>query len=98
MSTHRRLVNAQHDEPEVPIVQSEEGFSDLLPPQVAPLFVFLTSQKLNVAKFYHEEQLALVMYSCLPQEETKMFFDELRNPSLFMKKLAIKEVLCRKTR
>jgi hypothetical protein len=59
----------------VPVLPAEEGAVDLLPPQFK-----------NVAKYYHEDEMALVMAAA--SKSTAVMKDEVLSPSTFFKKLA----------
>jgi len=70
----------QHPAPEVPETPREEGFSELLP-----------AQKLNIAKHYLEDQVAVT--ASVAAKKTPLLVAELSSPSNWFRPLAAKAVV-----
>lgn len=65
-------------------MDTDDGFTEILP-----------AQKTNVAKYYHEDRLALAISSAAPKSDLdaqQTFLSELRSPSTLFKSIAAKEV------
>lgn len=70
----------QHPAPDVPETPREEGFSELLP-----------AQKLNIAKYYLEDQVAVT--ASVAAKKTPLLVQELSSPSNWFRPLAAKAVV-----
>jgi hypothetical protein len=71
----------KHPDPPAPVMETEDEFTEMLPPQ-----------KKNTAKHYHEDQLALTA-AASSKTNLDVLKNELQGPSIFFKRLTIKEVV-----
>lgn len=70
----------KHPDPVAPAMPAEEGFTELLPPQ-----------KLNIAKYYVEDQVALAVVVG-SKTQTEVLVNELNSPSKWFIKRAARQV------